>query len=481
MKAIKVKGAHWKLVAPRFLPFADAVSDELPLGRLMRLSLFQVSVGLCTALLIGTLNRVMIVELGVAAWMVALMVALPLVLAPWRALIGFASDTHRSVLGWRRVPYIWMGSLLQFGGLAIMPFALIVLSGDHSGPAWLGPIAAGLAFVMVGAGVQTTQTAGLALATDLAPEHSRPRVVALMYVMLLVGMVIAGVAFSWLLEPFSQFRLIQVVQGAADLALVLNLIALWKQEPRRRGGTVALTQATPKFSQAWRSFSTRPGVVRFLVALGLGSAAFSMQDVILEPYGAQLLGLSVSATTMLTALMACGALVAFTLAARWLTRGVGPHLVASVGVMVGLLAFSLVIFAEPARSPMMFRAGVVLIGLGAGLFSVGTLIAAMGLEVQGLTGLALGAWGAVQATCAGAAIAAGGALRDVFGALAERGVLGVALQTPATGYGLVYHLELVMLMATLVALGPLVRFKPASAGVEGPAAQKKFGLTQFPS
>ena len=156
----------------------------------------------------------MIVELGVAAWLVSAMVALPLVFAPFRALIGFRSDTHKSVLGWKRVPYIWIGTLLQFGGLAIMPFALIVLSGDSHGPAWIGHAGAGLAFLLVGAGLQTTQTAGLALATDLAPAAARPRVVALMYVMLLLGMVVSGLLFGLALRGFSQIKLIQVVQGA---------------------------------------------------------------------------------------------------------------------------------------------------------------------------------------------------------------------------------------------------------------------------
>ncbi len=94
----------WQRLGPRFLPFADAATAELPLGRLLRLSLFQVSVGMAMVLLTGTLNRVMIVELHVPAWLVGLMVSLPLVFAPFRALIGFKSDTHRSVLGWRRVP-----------------------------------------------------------------------------------------------------------------------------------------------------------------------------------------------------------------------------------------------------------------------------------------------------------------------------------------------------------------------------------------
>ena len=138
--------AAWARLLPRLLPFADAASEELPLPRLLRLSLFQVSVGLAAALLVGTLNRVMIVELGVAAWLVAVMVALPLLVAPFRALIRFRSDTHASAIGWRRVPYVWIGTLLQFGGLAIMPFALLVLTGEgRLGLAWVGQLAAGLA------------------------------------------------------------------------------------------------------------------------------------------------------------------------------------------------------------------------------------------------------------------------------------------------------------------------------------------------
>ena len=206
----------WQQLAPRFLPFADAASKELPLPRLLRLSLFQVSVGMAMVLLTGTLNRVMIVELGVPAWLVGLMVSLPLVFAPLRAFIGFKSDTHRSVLGWRRVPYIWFGTMLQFGGFAIMPFALIVLSGDTHGPIAIGQAGAALAFLLVGAGLHTTQTAGLALANDLAPPESRPRVVALLYVMLLLGMVASAVVFGVLLRDFSQIHLIQIIQGISE-------------------------------------------------------------------------------------------------------------------------------------------------------------------------------------------------------------------------------------------------------------------------
>ncbi|MEN9329495.1 MAG: hypothetical protein RLZZ484_683, partial [Pseudomonadota bacterium] len=227
----------WASWGTRFLPFADAASPELPLSRLLRLSLFQVSVGMALVLLVGTLNRVMIVELKVPAALVSIMVALPLLFAPLRALIGFRSDNHRSELGWRRVPYLWMGSLMQFGGFSIMPFALLVLAGAgqaNEAPAWVGHMGAAVAFLLVGAGVHTTQTVGLALATDLAPQEDQPKVVGLMYVMLLVGMIVSAFLFGHLLSDYTPGRLVQVIQGAAITTLILNVVAMWKQEPRSR-------------------------------------------------------------------------------------------------------------------------------------------------------------------------------------------------------------------------------------------------------
>ena len=139
----------WVSYGPRFLPFADAATPDLPLPRLLRLSLFQVSVGMALVLLVGTLNRVMIVELGVPATLVAVMVALPLVFAPLRAVIGHRSDYHRSVLGWRRVPYLWLGTMVQFGGFAIMPFALLVLTGQGAASVpYAGEVGAALAFLL---------------------------------------------------------------------------------------------------------------------------------------------------------------------------------------------------------------------------------------------------------------------------------------------------------------------------------------------
>lgn len=469
---------RWMRVGVQFLPFADAATVELPLPRLLRLSLFQVSCGMTAVLLTGTLNRVMIVELGLPAGIVALMVALPLLFAPARALIGFRSDNHRSFLGWKRVPYLWFGSLLQFGGLAIMPFAMLVMTGGGEAPAIVGEISCAIAFLLVGAGLHTTQTAGLALATDLAPEDSRPRVVALLYVMLLVGTLLSALAVGQLLIDFTPTRLVGVVQGAAMLTMVLNLIALWKQEPRRPSET-RHDRETPRFSEVWQGFVSDRGTRRMLVAVGLGAAGFAMQDVLLEPYGAEVLGMGVGETTRLTAVWAAGTLLALAVSAGMLGRGTDPLRVAAMGLLAGIAAFACVVVSAPTGLALLLGLGVAGIGFGGGLFGVGTLTAAMALgrDGKGGAGLALGAFGAVQATAAGIGIILSGLIRDVLVAAAASGSLGEALSDRAIPYSVVWHVEIGLLFATLVALGPLVRRSTHSQD----GAARPFGLQEFPA
>jgi len=441
------------------MPFADVATADVPLSRLLRLSLFQISVGMAMVLLLGTLNRVMIVELDVPASLVGIMVALPLVFAPLRALIGYRSDTHRSELGWKRVPFIWQGTLLQFGGFAIMPFALLVLAGAGEAadaPIWLGRLAAGIAFLLVGAGMHMVQTVGLALATDITPVESHPQVVGLMYVMLLAGMIVSSLLFGTLLADFTPGRLVQVVQGAAVATVLFNLIALWKQEVRKpRRGAPALPP-DPSFQESWMQFCAGDRAVRRLVAIGLGTMAFSMADILLEPFGGEVLALSVGATTKLTALLALGGLLGFSYASNVLARGGDPFRMARAGAFMGLPAFGLVMIAAPMQAPALFIIGNFLVGFGGALFGHGTLTATMNTAPKAQVGLALGAWGAVQATAAGVGIALSGVIRDAvvaFGPGAGTGTLGHV----SSGYMVVYALEIALLLTTLVVIAPLIR------------------------
>ncbi len=465
----------------RMLPFADAASEGLPTAQLLRLSLFQISVGMAAVLLLGTLNRVMIVELSVPAMIVAAMIAIPVLVAPFRALLGFRSDNYRSAIGWKRVPYLWFGTLWQFGGLAIMPMGLVLFSGRQAlDVPFAAEVGAGLAFLLTGLGMHMTQTAGLALAADRASDETRPRVVALLYVMFLIGMAVSSLIIGTLLRDFSELRLIQVVQGAAVMTLVLNVVALWKQEkvaPMTRAERAA---PKPQFRAAWADFAAGDAA-RLLVVVFLGTMAFNMQDVLLEPYGGEILGLSVSATTLLTAVWAAGALAGFALAARWLTVR-DPYRIAGTGLLVGLAAFAAVILSAPMAAPALFYAGAALIGLGGGLFAVATLTAAMTMPVRGAAGrgLALGAWGAAQATAAGLSIFVGGALRDITVQIGDAGWLGATLATPATGYSVVYHTEIGLIFVTLIALGPLVRHVRPS-NTDRPDSRQPIGLANFPT
>ncbi len=491
----------WRRYGLRLLPFADAASTDLPLSRILRLALFQFSAGMCFVLLNGTLNRVMIVELGVMATLVSLMIAVPLVIAPLRALIGHRSDQYVSYLGWRRVPFLFIGTMLQFGGLAILPFALIILSGDTHWPAWYAKAATALAFLLVGLGMHTTQTAGLALATDIAPAKSRTRVVALLYVMLLVGMVVSSLVFAALLEPFSQIRLIQVLQAAAVLTLFLNLAACYKQEARNRAVTNH-QRTRPAFASVWLEYISHKHTRRFLIALALGTSAFGMQDILLEPYAGHALGLGVGATTLLTGILVTGMLGGFSVAAKLMAaktvatsastgsepefskpeskrQGTDPSRIAAYGATLGAFAFSAIILAAPFGSVPMIQTGTFVIGMGSGMFSVGMLATEMARQQNTVyAGMALGAWGAVQATAAGVAIALGGSFRDLVSQLATHNIFGQTLNSINTGYQAVYLIEIVLLFITLVILGPIVgRLDRTHAD----QTRHRVGLSVFPT
>jgi BCD family chlorophyll transporter-like MFS transporter len=323
-----------------------------------------------------------------------------------------------------------------------------------------------------------TQTAGLALAADRASEETRAKVVSLLYVMYLLGMGFSALIIGTLLRDYSALLLVQVVQGAAVMTLVLNVIALWKQEKLSPMSNAERSAPKPAFRAAWSDFTKDNNVVRLIVTIFLGTMAFNMQDVLLEPYGGEILGLSVSSTTLLTAMWAGGALLGFGLAARWLSHGIDPFRMGGRGLIIGIIAFSAVLLSAPLSSPVLFFIGAALIGLGGGLFAVSTLTAAMTVEVKGAAGrgLALGVWGAAQATGAGLSIFIGGAIRDLVNTAGQSGALGSALTSPSVGYSVVYQLEIGLLFITLIALGPLVRAKRLHA-----SETRSLELSDFPT
>jgi BCD family chlorophyll transporter-like MFS transporter len=399
----------------QFLPFADAATPELPLGACCGCRCSRCRSGMATGAAgrhaeprddrrAGRAGLAGGADGGAAAAVRAV-----------RALMGFARTPP---LGPRLAPRALHldGHADAVRRLAIMPFALILLSGDTRGPGrGSARPAPALAFLLVGAGMQTTQTAGLALATDLAPSATRPRVVALMYVMLLVGMVGQRPHLACCWPTSAQLRLIQVVQGCAVVTVVLNLCSRCGSRSRATARAVRDRAATagtrPSFRESWRvhapAHATLPGGGgpghRRLQHAGRDPRALRRRD---PAHGRR----RHHGADRLMAAGRAGGLRAGRALAGPRQR---PHRLAALGRW-SAWSLSRGDLRRAAAVGQRCSARAAVIGFGGGLFSVGTLTARWaGVGHQALNGLALGAWGAVQATCAGVAMALGGALRDV--------------------------------------------------------------------
>ncbi|MDZ7631674.1 MAG: MFS transporter [Gemmatimonadaceae bacterium] len=271
-------------------------------------------------------------------------------------------------------------------------------------------------------------------------------------------------------------RLIQVIQGAAEITMFLNIFAVWKQEVRGSAPTKKPAIPRPPFMVAWRKFvADCPQLIRLLVAIGVGTFAFTLQDVLLEPFGGQVLGLGVGATTLLTGVMAMGAIASFAIAAKRAQEGSDPIRLCGVGAVAGMFGFAMIILSAPINSPGLLMSGALMIGFGNGLFSVGTLLRVMALPHNGEHGLALGAWGAVQASAAGIAMLVAGGIRDgVVGATSGAAATAIAA-SPSAGYLVTYFVAIIGLFVLLVVLGPL------AARSRAEVRQVPFGIAEFPA
>lgn len=389
------------------LPFAKdpgAATTDLPWSRLLRLSMFQLSVGLALATVFGTLSHVMRIELGLSATVVTGLVALLWVTAPLRVLLGFRSDKRRSPLGWRRVPYLWTGNWLQFGGFTTLPLALLVLAGPNlQAPEWLVLLGVALAFALVGFGLHMVQTAGMALVGDATATNQRAQVLGLMLGMQLVGMVGGAALLGFYLSHYSPNRLIGVVQAVAVVGFVLNVVAFWKQEPRSaRRNTAPLPAQT--WGQAWQTLSQRPGARGAVFVLGLGTMAFTLAFALALSVGHGL------GTPGVLLVVAFGGVVGLawsthTQAHTMQGHNTRTHPTIGRGLWMGWLAVAALTAAAHWTSSTLLLLGVGLGGVGAGLFAHGTLSAALQHALPHQMGLAMGVWGAVHATAAGLGMA----------------------------------------------------------------------------
>lgn len=417
--------------------------------RVCRLGLFQFGMGVSLAPITGTLNRVLIDELRIPAVAVGFLIAIHYFVSPARAMIGFRSDVDRAAGNWR-TPYLVFGAMLTYGGLATAPFSLILLSGDGALSFPVAMIVCTLIFLAYGIGVNAVETIYLATVSDITPARERGQVLGVLWIMLVLGTIVSSILMGQLLVQYSHFRLIQVMQGSAVVFVALTFVAMYNQERLKPNGELLdvaePVQVRQTLGQSLRLLAAQRPLRNLFIVLFLATLGFATHDVLLEPYGGQVLGMSVTQTTRLTALWGIGMLAGIMLAGVLLWRGRSPVLLIASGCLLGLAGFLTVTLASNELLVAPFRVGVTLIGAGRGAFIVGALALVMSLVDRNHAGLFIGLWGITQALAQGFGTIGGGLTRD----LVQQASGNVAL-----GYTMVYAASMTLLALTVLLLAAL--------------------------
>lgn len=426
--------------------------------QVLRLGLFQFGMGLSLAPLTGTLNRVLIDEARIPAAAVGFLIAIHYFVSPARAFIGFRSDRDRAEGNWR-TPYVVLGAMLTYGGLATAPFSLILLSGTGAITFWPAMLICTLIFLAYGFGVNIVETVYLALVSDITPPKERGQVLAVLWIMLVLGTVVSSVLVGWFLIDYNPMRLIRVMQGSAVVFIAFTFLSLFGQERLRSDGKVESDtediRVRLSLGESLHLLAQQKILRGLFFFLFIATMGFATHDVLLEPYGGQVLNMSVAATTQLTAWWGMAMLTAIVLAGWMLWRGSSPVLPIILGCSVGALGFLIISYASDAELIIPFRAGVWLIGMGRGLFIVGSLAVIMTITDRGHAGLFLGLWGVSQALAQGFGTIGGGIIRDVVQAYTGNVVLG---------YTTVYGASLLSLLLALILIVALRLGRHLQAG-----------------
>jgi BCD family chlorophyll transporter-like MFS transporter len=438
-------------------------TDDFGWLGIIRLGLVQAALGAMVVLTTSTLNRVMVVELGLPALLPGLLVALHYLVQVVRPRMGFGSD-----VGGRRTPWI-------IGGLALLSLAGI---GAAAGTAWMetarvpGIALAVISFVLIGVGVSASGTSLLVLLAKRVPAPRRAAAATIVWMMMIFGFAVtAGVAGA-LLDPYSPARLVAVMAGVCATAFVLALVVLRGLEGSGAGDATAAAAAMPvkpRFRQALAEVWAEPVARLFTIFVFVSMLAFSAQDLILEPFAGIVFGLSPGQTTQLSGIQHAGVLagmIGVALAGSGLAgRRLGSLRVWAVGGCIAS-AFALggLVVAGIVGPGYPLLPTVFLLGAANGAFSIAAIGTMMRLASAGRErreGVRMGLWGAAQAVAFGLGGLIGTGASDL-----ARWLLG----EPAIAYASVFAAEALLFLVAAVLALRVERSVPATAGAESGAA-----------
>lgn len=422
-------------------------SNEFSVRRSLKLGSFHIGSSLTDLLTSAVWNRILIVDLGVVAWPVALLTALRYFLAPLTLWAGHRSDT-RPILGSHRVAYIWLGRLLMLLSLPLLPLSTVAIARAITSP--LGWGMALLSFSLYGVGTLISGAPFLALVHDSAPYERRGQAMSIVQVMLVVSFAFIPALYAAVMPAYNDAAFTRLVMiGMAGAAVFWFFSVRGEEKPMDNNATLAAASAAQKapsfqatFGRIWSQDATR----RYAIFLGASAFFAFMQDAVLEPFGGDVFGLAAGETTRFNAYWGVGVLLGM-VGTILATRRWRPHQQARTAAWgLALLGSSLVLLGTTSFLERQAWVMPVLIvfGLGFGIFTVGGVSLLMAMSTEERAGSYLALWSVIQLVTRGAGIASGGLIRDIALAVSDQfsTAYGVLFLIEALGlYGSIYLLR----------------------------------------
>jgi MFS transporter, BCD family, chlorophyll transporter len=404
--------------------------------KVIQFTLVHVGVAITAVPVNSTLNRIMITELNLPALLVGVLVAFPYLLSPLQVLAGSWAD-HNTVWGRHRSPWILIGGLMASFGSYMTSHAVVLMESNFA----LGLLAAVVTFAIWGLGVNIASVSYLSLLSELSEGASgwRSRAVSVMWTTMIVATIFTSLAISALLQPYSTSALYTAFGFVWLVASAFVLFGAAGIEPASKAAADLHSRAeSPRV--AIRALAGNPTAQRFFFYLTLVLISIHAQDVLLEPFGGDVLGMPIAATARLTSIWGVGFFITM-LGGLWVVRRMGKKAAANVGAVIAALGFALIIVSGIAQSTSILWGAVFVLGLGGGLMTVSNLSFMLDMTVAQAAGLYIGAWGV--ANFAGQAVGniASGLIRDVAYRLTG---------SEMVGYSTVFALEIVGLLAAIV-------------------------------
>jgi BCD family chlorophyll transporter-like MFS transporter len=402
----------------------------------IQLGLIHVAVAMTLVPINSTLNRVMIKELAISATLVAILASLPYLFSPIQVAIGSFSDRH-PIMGLRRTPYIVLGLLLCVFGVIISPQVAFMMAENIVAGLLIGL----LAFGGWGMGFNLSAVSYLSLATELSDEKGRGKTIAVMWFMMITGIILTAISLSRMVEPYTPEAMQRAFMIVGLAALLLGLVGIFKLEDRSDPAEVQ-SEERYTWSAMLGAIMENRQVTLFFVYLVILLAAILGQDILLEPFAGEAFGMTVGQAARITSLWGVCVLAALLIAGVLETR-FSKKVVAAWGAWSALIGFVLIAASGFLSSLGVFYTGVVLLGIGTGLATVANLSLMLDMTVAGKVGLFIGAWGMANAASRLIGSVLGGVVRDVMTSLLNDLVLG---------YVVVFVIEVIMLLGSLVLL-----------------------------